>query len=94
MGQADRVAGPGPEASGAPFAHAVQGENGRFFEGTGKEGARCMTFMMIEKNERRSASSDLASDCLSQKQFILEPLGNGTGKTEESVRSKSEISLE
>src|SRR5262249_15534510 len=50
VGQADVAAGTGSEASGAPFPHPVQGENGCFFERTREESARRVTFMMTQKN--------------------------------------------
>src|SRR5713226_10277241 len=92
--EVNSVASRRSETGRAPFAHAVKGEDCCFFKGTWKKGAGRMTFMVVQKNQRRSISRNSQANSLSQEQLVLEPQWHGPHKTQEPARSEGQVSLQ
>src|SRR4051794_35975872 len=79
----------------APLAHAVQSQNRRRFERTGKESAGRMTFMMIGENELRSPRRfEALSQGAPDVKLILQPNGHRQTEAGKTLRGKPEIGLQ
>src|SRR5205807_42428 len=94
MSETDLVAGPNPKASRAPFADAVEREDGGFIERTGEEGTGGVAFVMIEEDQRRSAPWDSLAKDLPQEQFLFQPNRHGSDKADETARRESQVGLQ
>src|SRR5437773_1538567 len=79
----------------APFAHAIECENGCLFKWAWKKCAGCMTFVVIgEDKARLSRIVQLVTQDTTHVKFFLEPQRHSHGKTFPTTRCKGDIGFE
>src|SRR5687767_9924009 len=92
LSQLDLVAAAHAPGGRAPFANAIQGEDGGLGKGAGKERARRMTFVMIRKQEPTlELPIHAVSDIAAREQLVLEPNRQSHAKTAPPAGGKSQI---
>src|SRR5262245_36961939 len=95
VGELDSIVLPDTEGGGAPFADAVQREDGRLLEGAGEERARSVALVVVREDDGRfQTTAKRLSNRARNVQLLLEPHGQGHREAAEADRRVREIRLE
>src|SRR5437660_1063164 len=95
LGKANAIAFAGAPGGGAPFADAVEREDGRLLKWARKERAGGMAFVMIQEQERRAgARRKLVANRLAHEQLVFEPDRHRHAEAAKPARREREIGLQ
>ena len=81
--------------SGAPFADAVESEDGSFGKGAGEEGTGCVAFVMFEKHQfSPMCSTERVADGAGLMQLFLQPERDSFEEAAKSEGGKGKVCFE